>query len=55
MPTDPVEMMEGRTIYPHNKLVAIITRLRGKALGGDAEAVDEIFTKSRSARLIGRK
>lgn len=55
MPTDPVEMMEGPTIDPHNKLVAIITRLRGEALGGDAEAVDGIITKTRSARLIGRK
>ena len=55
MPTDPVEMMEGRTIDRHKKLVAKISRLRGKALGGDAEAVDGIITKTRSARLIGRK
>jgi len=55
MPTDHVEMMEGRTINPNTKLVAKVTRVRGKVLGGEAEAVDGIITKTRSARLIGRK
>ncbi len=54
MPTDHVEMMEGRSIEQKKKLLAEITRVSVEVLAGEAEAVNGINTETRSVQLIGR-
>lgn len=55
MPTDHVEMMEGRSIEQMKKLLAEITRVSVAVLAGAAEPSDGSIAGIRSARLIGRK
>ena len=44
MPTDHIEMREGRTIEQKKKLVAEITRVSVEVLGGSPESVDILIT-----------
>ena len=44
MPTNQIEIMEGRTIEQKKKLVAEITRVSVEVLGGSPESVDILIT-----------
>ena len=44
MPTNHVEMMEGRTLEQKKKLVEAITRVSVEILGGTPDAVDILIT-----------
>jgi len=54
MPTDHVEIMEGRFIEQKRLLLTEVTRVSVEVLGGKTQSMDGISTKVLSMRLIGR-